>query len=184
MPQLTLTREQTQQLVDFCKKHDIKKWFLAKDEGAYVGACGGSRDNGTFENILFHFRGMDPKNEAYQGAAWDNARDAFGGDDFGEHFDLAILTKLLADETFIKLVVKVSAASISLSSKHRKFAKAPTPEAPKTKAPKPAKAKNKTKGAQIRSLLEAGLSVEAIVKMVDTTVNSVRWHKSKMKSAA
>ena len=84
MPQITLTREQTQQIVDLCEKHGQTKWFFAKDEGAYIGACGGDHDKGTFENVIFYFRGMNPKSEKYAGEAWDNARDAFGGDDFGD----------------------------------------------------------------------------------------------------
>lgn len=176
MPQITLTREQTQQIVDLCQKHGQTKWFMAKDEGAYIGACGGSHEDGTFENVIFHFRGMDPKNEAYPGAAWDNARDAFGGDDFGEHFEVSILTKLLADETFVKLVFKADYNGMSISSKHRKAAPKPAaaPAAPKLVTA------GKTKGEQIRDLLAAGVGVDAIVKMVGTTANSVRWHKSKM----
>jgi len=135
MPQITITREQTQQIVDLCQKHGTKKWFLAKDEGAYIGACGGSHNDGTFENVIFYFRGMDPKNEKYAGEAWDNAQHAFGGDDFGEHFDLAVLVKLLADETFAKLIVKVGATSISISSKH--FKKAHPPPSPSRRPPHP-----------------------------------------------
>lgn len=185
MPQITLTREQVQQIADLCAKHGQTKWFMAKDEGAYIGACGGSHEDKTFENVIFYFRGMNPKKEAYAGEAWDNARDAFGGDDFGEHFEVSILTKLLADETFVKLVFKADYNGMSISSKHRKAA--PKPAAPKPTAKpatKPATAKGKTKGEQIRHLLEAGVSVEAIVKMVGTTANSVRWHKSKMNKAA
>ncbi len=37
------------------------------------------------------------------------------------------------------------------------------------------------KGEQIRSLIQEGKSNEDILLLVDTSVNSIRWHRSKMK---
>ncbi len=94
MAQITLTRADVQKLSDFCAKHGEDKWFLAKDQGAYVGATGGSQEEGTFENCIFYFKGCDPhKDEDW----YDEAHYKFGGDDFGEHFEVELLTKFLAN---------------------------------------------------------------------------------------
>ena len=37
MPQITLNPAQVKELSDFCHKHNLSTFFLAKDEGAYVG---------------------------------------------------------------------------------------------------------------------------------------------------
>jgi len=88
MTAITLRKPQLKKFADFIRKHECKNWFIAKDEGAYIGATSGNVDDGTFENCLFYFKGCDPsKNESY----WDEARQQFGGDDFGEFFDAEII---------------------------------------------------------------------------------------------
>lgn len=119
MPQLTLNAKQVRTLSAFCKKHGNKHFFMAKDNGAYVGATGGSHEEGTFENCIFYFKGMDPnKNED----AYDAALYAFGGDDFGETFDVDFLHKLADNQNLHSMTVKVSASSIRISAKVRKAA--------------------------------------------------------------
>jgi len=119
MPQLTLNAKQVRQLSDFCKKHSNDNFFMAKDNGAYVGATGGSHEDGTFENCLFYFKGMDPtKNEDY----YETARYAFGGDDFGETFDAAFLHKLADNPNLHNMTIKVGQTRISISAKTRKAA--------------------------------------------------------------
>ncbi len=39
------------------------------------------------------------------------------------------------------------------------------------------------KGVTIRDLVSQGLTNDEILTKVDTTVNSVRWHRSKMRGA-
>ena len=119
MPQLTLNAKQVRKLSAFCKKHNNDNFFMAKDTGAYVGATGGSHEDGTFENCIFYFKGMDPTKSD---DAYDNARYAFGGDDFGETFDTAFLHKLAAEPNLHSMTVKVSASSIKISAKTRKVA--------------------------------------------------------------
>lgn len=109
MPQITLNRAKVQKLHDLCVKHGRDTFFLAKDQGAYVGACGGSQDDGTFENCIFYFKGCDPqKDEDF----YDNARQMFGGDDFGEHFSADILKAFLDEAHNTKMVIKVGQTSI------------------------------------------------------------------------
>lgn len=119
MPQLTLNAKQVRELSAFCKKHDAKTFFMAKDNGAYVGATGGSHDEGTFENCIFYFKGMDPnKNEDYyEATAW-----AFGGDDFGETFDVDFLHRLADNKDLHSMTVKVSPTRIGITAKTRKVA--------------------------------------------------------------
>lgn len=185
MPQITLKKKQIDQFSAFLRKHDTKKWFLAKDDGAYIGATGGSQEEGNFENIIFHFKGMNP---ATNEDAWDNARYAFGGDDFGEHFDAETIHTLADDPLTTKMVVNVGRTSISIKSWAKKAPIVPVVPAPKKvwqpemfdSAPK----KQLNKGERIRQLLTEGVDVDTIVGMVGTTANSVRWHKSKMKLSA
>ena len=87
MPQITLSILDLHKLVTFCRKNNQKQYFIAKDQGAYLGAsCGG--DN----NCIFYFRGCDPKKDTDW---YDNAHAKFGGDDFGEHLSLDGLLNLL-----------------------------------------------------------------------------------------
>lgn len=83
MPTLTLNKEEANDLAKFLKENSCESYFIAKDQGAYVGACAGSKEDGTFKNILFYFKDCNPeKDEDW----WENSDRKFGGDDFGEHF--------------------------------------------------------------------------------------------------
>ena len=160
MTQITITRKDLEAMSALAKKHGSKKFFMAKDQVAYVGVTGGEGD--TFENHIVYFKGMDPKKNPDD--FYDNARYAFGGDDFGEHFDMDIIHKLVADPLVTKMVVKVGRSSISINS----FARpAPKPQA----APKPAKAKTPTTGkstiGQIAMRgIENGMTNEQIISLV------------------
>lgn len=87
MAQITLSIPQIQKLVEFCIQNNQKQYFIAKDQGAYLGASMGG-DN----NCIFYFRGCDPKKDADW---YDNAHSKFGGDDFGEHLEFAGLLSML-----------------------------------------------------------------------------------------
>tara|TARA_R110000787_G_scaffold86717_2_gene184860 strand:- start:310 stop:672 length:363 start_codon:yes stop_codon:yes gene_type:complete len=111
MPQITLSKNQVTKLSKFMRKHDSENWFLAKDQGAYVGATGGSHEDGNFENCLYYFKGCDPNKDEF---FYDTAREKFGGDDFGEQFDAEIIHDLADDPRFISVVVKVTADAVDL----------------------------------------------------------------------
>lgn len=77
--QLTLKRAQLVQFAAFLISHPKCTPFMAKDQGAYVGAS-----NGPDDKCIFYFRGCDPdKDDDW----YDTAHRIFGGDDFGDHFD-------------------------------------------------------------------------------------------------
>lgn len=102
MPQITLQPADVVRLSEFLRKHDLKTFFMAKDHGAYVGACGGSHEDGTFENILFHFKGMNPKiDPEYYDTAWH----AFGGDDFGVDLSADFIHKMAAHGAKVRVMV-------------------------------------------------------------------------------
>lgn len=107
MPQITLTAKQAQNIIDYCEQRDLEYFFIAKDEGAYLGAANGK------DNILFFFRGCNPNKDPDY---YETARAKFGLGDFGETFDLAILRDALAKGAK-RLVFRVSATSISILSK-------------------------------------------------------------------
>jgi len=188
MTQITITRKDLEAMSALAKKHGSKKFFMAKDEGAYVGVTGGSQDEGTFENHLCYFKGMNPKTNE---DAWDNARYAFGGDDFGEHFDIDIIHKLVADPLTTKMVIKVGRSNISISSYARKAPAAPAAPkvAPKKAAPK-AKGKE-TIGNLATQAIRNGMTNEQILELVKavfpnakTSNASINWYRSQLNKKA
>lgn len=78
MPQITLTQDQTQQFARFLCENNLAQWFVAKDQGAYIGAYSEKTDS----NCIFYFRGCDPE----RNPDWYESTRRFGGDDFGEYF--------------------------------------------------------------------------------------------------
>jgi hypothetical protein len=101
MPKAIITRSQASKIVDFCTKNGEKQFFFAKDQGAYFGATTGTHANNNFSNIIFYQEGMNPdvSEEANGGDWYDNARIAWGGDDFGIHIDISALYGFVDDES-------------------------------------------------------------------------------------
>lgn len=187
MTQITISRKDLEAMSALAKKHDSKKFFMAKDEGAYVGVTGGNQEDGTFENHIVYFKGMNPKTNE---DAWDNARYAFGGDDFGEHFDIDIIHKLVADPLTTKMVIKVGRSNISISSYSRPAAKPQAPKAAPKKAATPKTDGKSTIGQIAMRGIENGLTNEQIISLVKsvypnakTSNASVNWYRSKMNKA-
>lgn len=184
MPNITLKRADVQTLLDFCEKHDKKNWFLAKDQGAYVGAA--ATVDGEVENVLFYFKGCDPtKNDDW----YDEAHYKFGGDDFGEHFEVDILRQVLKDETMMSLIIAVGKTRISFKTKHgapqKKAAPQKKPSAPKVEAPKT------TIGAFAKDCIAKGWANEDVLKAIKinfpnakTSNASLNWYRSQMRKAA
>lgn len=113
MPQITLKKAQVQQLVAFCDEHKQANFFMAKDQGAYVGAAAGIVD-GQMKNCIFYFKGCDPQKDQDW---YHNARDMFGGDDFGENFPVSHLKDALAQPDLTSVVIKVTPTSVSIQAK-------------------------------------------------------------------
>jgi hypothetical protein len=91
------------------KTYDVP-WFVAKDQGAYIGAVKHA-DN----RILFYFKGCDPNSPFDEW--YNNCRKQFGGDDFGEHLPGDWLDHLARDETINAITVIVEPNRISAEFK-------------------------------------------------------------------
>jgi hypothetical protein len=108
MPSITINREQIVQLADFLKANPDTKPFVAKDQGAYLGASVGEKDN-----VIFYFPGCDPKKNANY---YEKSRTQFGGDDFGEHLGREFFLRCAEDPKINNLKVNVTKASIKMSA--------------------------------------------------------------------
>jgi len=112
MPQITLTRDDLNEFALFLRKHNVEKWFIAKDHGAYIGATNNEKGD-NFQSKLFYFSGCNPDTDE---EFYDNARNKFGGDDFGDFFDAAIVHDICADPKAKDMVVVVNKKSINIKS--------------------------------------------------------------------
>ncbi len=185
MPNITLNRKQLDTLNDFLVKHNLDKWFLAKDDGAYIGATAGSHEDDTFERCIFYFKGCDPVKDG--DACWDNTCAKFGGDDFGEHFPAADLHKVAEDATVDSMIMEVGKKSIKIKTRHQN---APAPVAP-VAAPKAAPAKKMGVGAfAMRHIAEGKTNAQILLLIgvafpdANTTSKSLNWYRNKMKKDA
>ena len=105
--QKTLSLKETKALADCIEENNHKDFYLAKDQGAYVGAG----NNATGTGVLFFFRGCDPQRDPNW---YEECRYKFGGDDFGVQFD-DIDFVMAARNNRMKLKFSVSPTSIKLS---------------------------------------------------------------------
>jgi hypothetical protein len=87
MAQITLSVPDLQRLVEFCQANALENYFIAKDQGAYLGASMGAGNN-----VLFYFAGCNPDKDP---DFYETSRAKFGGDDFGEQLKLSDLLGLL-----------------------------------------------------------------------------------------
>lgn len=108
MHTIELSKRQVKQLVDFCVEHNLDQWFIAKDQGAYLGQSMGMD---PAPKCIFYFPGCDPeKDEDW----YETAHAKFGGDDFGEHMPVADLQRYLANPDLLCLEVKVTSQAITV----------------------------------------------------------------------
>lgn len=105
-----LNRAQATKLADFCKANAVKKFFFAKDHGAYFGVTKGSEAAGNFESCIVYMRGCDPNKDEH---FYEVSRERFGGDDFGEHFDTKLLNEFVASG-YKRINFKFNKCSISV----------------------------------------------------------------------
>lgn len=107
MPQITLKAKDIHELSDFLKRHGRDTFFLAKDQGAYIGANAGSHSDGTFESIIHYFAGCNPDKDA---DFYDNASYKFGWDDFGQMLPAQWIHGAAVQEGLTKAVLNVTDA--------------------------------------------------------------------------
>lgn len=111
MASITLNRQKLKKLTKFCADHQVDQWFIAKDRGAYVGAV--SRNGDAIVNCLFYFAGCNPDIDEDW---YDTASAKFGGDDFGEHFGVGMLTQAMEDSALQKIKITVGETNISIEA--------------------------------------------------------------------
>lgn len=103
-----LTREQALELLAFCQKHKQQEFYVAKDNGAYVGAT--KTVKGKLEKRVFYMPGCDP----VKNANWyDTARSQYGGDDFGEQLPIAMLEKVKSRDDITGMAIKLTATRVT-----------------------------------------------------------------------
>ncbi|CAG9186075.1 DUF3085 domain-containing protein [Cupriavidus pampae] len=110
MPQITLSRTQVASLVAFCDAAGSSTFFIAKDEGAYVGYSTGATPD---KQCIFYFKGCNPAKDA---DFYENTLRMFGGDDFGEHMQLSDLRKALEDPAMKTVRIKLTTTSIRMEA--------------------------------------------------------------------
>jgi hypothetical protein len=114
MAQITLTKKQLDKFATFMRKHDVSEWFMAKDQGAYIGANAGSWKDNTLEKCIFYFKGCNPHKDD---DAWHNARVKFGGDDFGEYFSPSVVYELSDNPKTHSMTLIVNDKTMEIKSK-------------------------------------------------------------------
>jgi len=110
MHSIELSKRQVQQLVDFGIEHKQDQWFIAKDQGAYLGMSLGMD---PAPKCIIYFPGCDPsKDEGW----YDTCHAKFGGDDFGEHMPLADLQRYLEIPNLLCIEIKVKSTQIMIDA--------------------------------------------------------------------
>lgn len=89
MAQITLKIAEAKKLIQFCKDKGLETYFIAKDQGAYLGASKGAEPG---DQLIYYFAGCNPSKDADW---WENSSYKFGGDDFGEIFQIAGLAEMI-----------------------------------------------------------------------------------------
>lgn len=85
MPVASIARKDAETLLAFCKEHNQKEFFFAKDQGVYFGSNVGEYGKDNFKNCIIYLKGFDPdKDDDW----YDQAHYKFGGDDVGIHLPL------------------------------------------------------------------------------------------------
>lgn len=108
MPTITLSRQEVEKLVNHCKVNGKTEYFIAKDHGAYLGAA----PSKSGHKCIFYFKGCDPdKNPDF----YEKSRQLFGGDDFGEFFDVAILEQAVGNPRVAKVKWTVTKTAIKIT---------------------------------------------------------------------
>lgn len=83
----------------------MEQWFVAKDQGAYIGASNGK------SKFIVYFKGCDPRKDTEW---WETSSTKFGGDDFGEILPREMLEKTLAHPGLTAAKIKVTSRNISI----------------------------------------------------------------------
>lgn len=109
--QVTLSRADGLELLEFCEKHGQKQFAFAKDHGAYF--CASPVDG---QNVVKYVKGCNPNKDPEY---YDTAMCRFGGDDFGEYLPIEWLYLFVSRANCTGIVVRFGARSISAKGKFK-----------------------------------------------------------------
>lgn len=116
MDKLHFTKQQVVDLIGFCRKHNLDTFFLAKDQGVYIGAAVGSHEDSSFKDCIQYAEGCNPnQNEAVHGDWYENSSQLCGGDDFGEYLEVSILDDIMNRQNWTKFSVTLTQTELSFS---------------------------------------------------------------------
>lgn len=116
MSKLIFTKNQIQELSNFCNDNKLETFFLAKDQGVYIGATVGSHKENSFKNCIKYAEGCDPEqDESIHGDWWGNSVHLCGRDDFGEHLEVSILLNVIKKKSWSKFVVTLTPTQLSFA---------------------------------------------------------------------
>lgn len=107
MPQITLNSKQVKRLAIFLVSNQKDSFFVAKDQGAYVGATSDK------DKVLFYFAGCDPEKDP---DFYETSHHKFGGDDFGEFLPAEWITNAARKPNLKKMVISVGSNRITAKS--------------------------------------------------------------------
>ena len=91
MKKLIFTRNQLENVMVFCIENELDDFFVAKDQGAYIGANTGLGDD--FKNCIEYAYGCDPSNENW----FETATAICGQGSLGEELQASTFIKILDD---------------------------------------------------------------------------------------
>jgi hypothetical protein len=109
--EIAITREQAASIIDLAERSGESEFFVAKDQGAYLGT--NVTIDGERHSAIYYFRGCDPAKDP---EFYERARDIFGGDDFGEHIPVTHLRKFIADDRATEIRFRVNKTGIVITT--------------------------------------------------------------------
>lgn len=105
-----------QRVVDHALRCGTNDVLLVKDQGVYLMSAGEPRDLIDGESsFVAYAKGMNPTVDPFDDW-WDAARNAVGGDDFGEHLPWAREIKALLGQRRREIVIRVTSETLELET--------------------------------------------------------------------
>lgn len=111
MAQITIGRSNVLHLRTFVTQYNVS-WFVAKDQGAYVGAV-----KSATNRVLFYFEGCNPESKFDEW--YSNCVELFGGDDFGEVLPREWLDHVANDRSIVSMTISVEPENITAEFNRR-----------------------------------------------------------------
>ena len=150
--QITLNKDQIEKLIVAANTTKEKTYFIAKDQGAYLGA--GQKET----QVLYYFKGCNP--EINKDLWYDEASYKFGGDDFGEILPIVVIEDLIK-KGFYTITWLVGKTKVSIQGKKPRV-EVPKVEIPKVEVPKVEIPKVEVPKVEIPAIESKGKSIKIL----------------------